>query len=143
MNENINPETGEIITGPAEIVPTPDVSITPSHGMGAVPEGLKSYLWKPGQSGNPAGRPKKTEQEKELMDQIRSLGPKTYEAMKTMLENGKTPAVAKVKLIEIILAYILGKPDVNVKLTNVTDASVEAQERIVALVRDIRIKPRG
>ena len=104
-----------------------------------LPEAMEKYKWQKGISGNPSGRPKKTEEEKALMQQIRTLGPKTYEAMNEMLESKRTPAVAKVKLIEIILAYILGKPDSTVKLETTAEQTIEASERIERIVRSIRI----
>lgn len=110
-----------------------------NQGVRKLPEAMEKYKWQKGISGNPSGRPKKTEEEKALMQQIRTLGPKTYETMNEMLESKRTPAVAKVKLIEIILAYILGKPDSTVKLETTAEQTIEASERIERIVRSIRI----
>lgn len=99
-----------------------------------------SHWFTPGISGNPSGRPKKTEEEKELLRNIRSLGPKTYAAMVKMLDSERTSAIAKVKLIEIILSYVLGKPESSVKLSVDVGDTVELSEtRIQALIQTIKI----
>ena len=95
--------------------------------------------FQPGQSGNPSGRPKKTEEEKEALERIRRLAPDVADYMRSLLDNPRTPAVAKVRILEIILERTYGKPESSIKLTT-AQQSVEASEaRIQALVRSIRI----
>ena len=97
-----------------------------------------------GQCANPGGKRKETDEEKqarkEMMEQIRSLGPRTYAAMLALLDNPRTQAMAKVKLIEIILSYIVGKPESKVDLKVTTEEHVITSEtRIQALIQSIRI----
>jgi hypothetical protein len=104
------------------------------------PSEWPAHWFTPGISANPAGRPKKTEEEKELLRNIKSLGPKTYAAMVSMLDSERVSAVAKVKLIEIILSYILGKPESSVKLSVDIGDTVEISEtRIQALIQTIKV----
>jgi hypothetical protein len=94
--------------------------------------------WVPGQSGNPSGRPKMTQEQKDMMDSIRSLGPKCYKAMETILDGNS--ALAKVKIVEIILSYILGKPESNIKVDISTEEKIAQSElRIAALVQSIKL----
>ena len=39
---------------------------------------IQEYLipWQPGQSGNPSGKPKMTEEQKQVMEEIKKLGPR-------------------------------------------------------------------
>ena len=101
-------------------------------------------LWQPGQSGNPSGRPKKSEEEKALqatlMEGIRSLGEDTIASIKKIINpDNKCQAMARVKMIEIILAYILGKPSSEVKLSVSADEMAKDSEiRIAALIQAVR-----
>ena len=81
--------------------------------------------FKPGQSGNPAGRPKKTKEEEVLLDRLKHLTPMALEQMEKMLKSERVAALAKVRIIEIILERTFGKVESNVKVTN-TQESVEA-----------------
>ena len=103
-----------------------------------------SHLWPKGVSGNPSGRPKKSEEEKqlatELMSGIKNLGPMTLAAIEKILNpDNKVQAMARVKMIEIILSYIVGKPSSEIKLSVSTEEMAEASEiRIAALVQAVR-----
>jgi hypothetical protein len=102
----------------------------------------KGFL--PGVSGNPAGRPKKTEEEKQLakkvMSGLQGLGDMTIESIEKILDpKNKCQAMARVKMIEIILAYLLGKPSAEVKLNISADEMAEDSEiRIAALIQAVR-----
>ena len=97
--------------------------------------------FKPGQSGNPAGRPKRSEEEKEVLEKIRDLAPKAVEMLsKIIAPDSKASPYAKLQAIDIILNRTLGKPESSVKLTTAAQ-SVEASEaRIAALISRIRIE---
>ena len=83
--------------------------------------------FKPGQSGNPGGRPKKTKEEEALLEELKELTPLALQKMKKMLENDHVAALAKVRIIEIILERTFGKVVSAVKVTN-TQESVEAAQ---------------
>ena len=125
--DDLEPITAEVSSEPQRL----------SKKGNPIPKGF--VLWEPGQSGNPAGRPKMTKEEKELWDNIRKLGPKTYATMVKILDNERGQTMAKVRLIEIILGYILGKPESNVNLNvNVEERIHSSELRIAALVQSIK-----
>ena len=89
--------------------------------------------YKPGQSGNPAGRPKKTREEEALLEQLKQLTPLALEKMKGMLENDRVAALAKVRIIEIILERTFGKVENPVKVTNAQESIEQAQAELDAI----------
>jgi len=97
--------------------------------------------FKPGQSGNPSGRPKKSNEEKEVLEKIRELAPRAVDMLASIIsKDSKASPYAKLQAIDIILNRTLGKPESAIKLTTAAQ-SVEASEaRIAALVSRIRIE---
>lgn len=93
----------------------------------------------PGQSPNPGGRPKKTEEERDALEEIRKLAPGVADKMKEMLDSSRVPAIAKVRILEIILERTFGKPETSLKLTTAQQSVEAAQARIAAIVSRIRI----
>ena len=80
-----------------------------------------------GQSGNPTGKKKATQEELDAMQAIRDLAPQVAPKMKELLDAARIPAVAKVRILEIILERTFGKVESAVKVTN-TQESVEAAQ---------------
>ena len=95
--------------------------------------------FKPGQSGNPSGRPKKTGEEKEVLESLKALGPKAVEAAESILSSERVSAVAKVQVISLILSYAVGKPETIVKLNTSQQNLTASEARIDALISRIRI----
>ena len=130
-------------TGVPEVVltPAPDQALSSSaEGKPAVSERYPNRF-KPGQSGNPAGRPKRTDAEKDILEQIKSLAPRAVEMLaKIIAPDSKASPYAKLQAIDIILNRTLGKPESSVKLTTAAQ-SVEASEaRIAAMISRIKIE---
>ena len=63
--------------------------------------------FKPGQSGNPSGRPKRTAEEAETLDQIKRLSKRVPGLLRELLKTGSP--VIKLKCIELILDRTYGK----------------------------------
>ena len=99
----------------------------------------KNGQFLPGQSGNPSGRSKQTEEEKDALEEIRKLAPGVADKMKELLNNPRVPAIAKVRILEIILERTYGKPETALKLTTAQQSVEAAQARIAAIVSQIRI----
>lgn len=76
-----------------------------------------SGSFKPGQSGNPKGRPKQTPQQKEALQAIRELAGTAAHELKKMLEDEKTPPAQRVKVIEMILERAYGRPEAKVEVS--------------------------
>ena len=89
--------------------------------------------FKPGKSGNLAGRPKKTKEEEVLLDRLKNLTPMALDQMEKMLKSERIAALAKVRIIEIILERTFGKVESNVKVTNTQESIESAAAELEAL----------
>ena len=96
--------------------------------------------FKPGQSGNPAGRPKKSDEEKEALEKIKALAPDVARIMKEMLASPRVAAVAKVRILEIILERTYGKPENSIRLMNAQQSVEASAARIMATISQVRIE---
>ena len=93
-----------------------------------------------GQSGNPSGKKKATQEELDALEEIRKLAPGVAAKMTELLNNPRVPAIAKVRILEIILERTYGKPETALKLTTAQQSVEAAQARIAAIVSRIRIE---
>ena len=100
-------------------------------------EQKKPYLFQPGQSGNPSGRPKRTREEKDALDAIRTLAPDAVEKLKALLNSPKTSPAVKVRICELILDRTYGKSESAVKLTSVQQNVEQSRDYILSLVSQI------
>lgn len=62
-----------------------------------------------GSSGNPSGRPKRSDVEIEVVQAICELAPKAVEALKTLIEAEDTPPNVRMKAIETVIERCCGK----------------------------------
>ncbi len=95
----------------------------------------KKNLFKPGISGNPSGRPKRTEEETQALEEIRKLAPTAVAKMAEMLRNKKTPSVVKVKICEIILDRTYGKAPASLNVSSDIAKIESSRAYILSLVQ--------
>lgn len=65
--------------------------------------------FQPGQSGNPKGRPKQTQEQKDALQMIRSLAPQAAERLKAIIEDDHVRPETQLRAIEIIFERTYGK----------------------------------
>ena len=63
-----------------------------------------------GQSGNPSGRPKQTQEQKDALAMIKELAPVAVEWLLEILTNEKTKPETRLRAIEMVLDRAYGKP---------------------------------
>ena len=74
-----------------------------------------------GKSGNPNGRPKQTQEQKDALAMIRELAPVAVERLRDIICDTSIKADTQLKAIEIILERTYGKPntiDINIENRN-------------------------
>ncbi len=94
----------------------------------------------PGKSANPGGRPKMTEDERDALEEIKKLAPGVADRMVALLDNARTPAIAKVRILEIILERTFGKPETAVKLNADIQNNEASRARLEAIAARIRLE---
>lgn len=82
-------------------------------------------VWKPGQSGNPSGRPKSTREQLEALDAARKGSARAMRQAVRMVEDGD-PKIA-LAAMKIVLEYGLGKPTQVVDVTQRTEHDVPTE----------------
>ncbi len=99
--------------------------------------------FKPGQSGNPAGRPKLTAEAREALEQIKTLTPLAYKEMRRILESKTASLYAKIQVINIVLDRTYGRPESSVQITNSSQSMEASLAHIQALVAQVKIVAEG
>ena len=69
-----------------------------------------STSFKPGQSGNPNGRPKQTQEQKDALAMIKDLAPAAVERLGEILMDAHTRPETRLRAIEMVLDRVYGKP---------------------------------
>ena len=69
----------------------------------------KNGRFQKGESGNPQGRPKRSDVEIQIIQAICELAPQAVSALKTMLESDETPPNVRMKAIETVIERCCGK----------------------------------
>lgn len=72
--------------------------------------------FKPGQSGNPGGRPKKTQEQKDALQAIRDLAPDAVKVLKDMLYGEGVPPAQRLRAAELIFDRAYGKAEAKVDM---------------------------
>ena len=94
-----------------------------------------------GSSGNPQGRPKRSEAETELMQSIVSLSQLAYTTLKALLEDETTPANIRFRAVELVIDRICGKPMTGKELDDYeTTPRIDINSPFVQLLSDALIK---
>jgi plasmid stability protein len=91
-----------------------------------------STSFKPGQSGNPKGRPKQTPEQQDALQAIRNLAPEAAEVLHNMLTGEDVPYPQKLKAAELILERTYGKADARVEVTARDNKIMEEVRRRMA-----------
>ena len=94
----------------------------------------------PGKSPNPGGRPKMSEDDRDALQEIRKLAPGVADKMTELLNNPRVPAIAKVRILEIILERTYGKPETSVRLNSEAQSAEAARARLEAIAARIRLE---
>lgn len=84
--------------------------------MAAISEKRARGIGRPfekGKSGNPKGRPKQTQEQKDALAMIRDLAPEAAECLRDIIRDPKVKVEAKLKAIEIIFDRTYGKAYAN------------------------------
>lgn len=66
-----------------------------------------------GQSGNPKGRPKQTQEQKDALAMIRALAPEAAERLREIIRDPNVKVDAQLRAIEIVLERTYGKAYAN------------------------------
>lgn len=74
----------------------------------------KTGTFMPGVSGNPSGRPRRTAEQREAMEQIKELAQDAPEILRKLMHSPKTAPALKLRCAEIVLDRIYGKPRQNI-----------------------------
>ena len=80
-----------------------------------------------GKSGNPSGRPKRTQEQKDALEIIRSLTPLAVERLREIITNDNIKVDAQLRAIEIILDRTYGKAHI-VEISASDDMLARARE---------------
>lgn len=91
--------------------------------------------FKPGQSGNPSGRPKKTQEQEDALAAIRDLAPQASTVLMEVMSNPSAPPAARLKAVEMILDRTYGKPDMAVKVEDPKNDVLASIRKEVARIK--------
>jgi hypothetical protein len=89
--------------------------------------------FKPGQSGNPSGRPKLPEDVKHVRELAREYTQEAVDALVTVLRGESSSAGAKVSAAQALLDRGWGKAEANVNMTVKRDAKEMTDDELAAI----------
>lgn len=86
----------------------------------------KTGRFKPGKTGNPGGRPKRTQEQKDALAEIRDLAPTAAATLKEIMTGKGYQTASRVKAAEIVLNRTYGMPNASVKLESFDFSALDA-----------------
>jgi len=89
--------------------------------------------FKPGTSGNPGGRPKKTAAELKAVEKMKKLTPEAVDVVEGILKNSKASFYARLQAAQIIFDRAMGRPDTFLKVDNAEQSVVASSARLQSL----------
>lgn len=88
----------------------------------------------PGESGNPGGRPRLKQEQRDALEAIRDLAPQTPAILSAIMADAGAPPAQRLKAVEMILDRTYGKPDMAVRLEDPkTDVLAEIREEVAQI----------
>lgn len=96
--------------------------------------------FKKGQSGNPSGRPKKTQEQNDALAAIRDLAPKAATVLQEIMADPNAPAAARIRAAVEVLDRTFGKAEMPLK---VDDAKRDTLSDIRSDVEKIKAAVKG
>lgn len=97
----------------------------------------KTGRFQKGQSGNPRGRPKTTQEQKDALQQIRDMAPRAAEEMQRILDDPDSPQALKLRVAEMVFDRAFGKPRQEVEMQS-TVLSAEAKADLDRLLEETK-----
>ena len=79
------------------------------------------------------------DEQMDSLEEIRKMVPDVVNQIERMMHDDRTPAMVKVRLMEMVLERTFGRPEASVKLTTAQQGVEAAQARIAAIVERIKI----
>ena len=79
------------------------------------------------------------DEQMDSLEVIRKMVPDVVSQIERMMHDDRTPAMVKVRLMEMVLERTYGRPEASVKLTTAQQGVEAAQARIAAIVERIKI----
>jgi hypothetical protein len=89
--------------------------------------------FKPGTSGNPGGRPKKTAAELKAVEKMKKLTPEAVDVVEGILKNSKASFYARLQAAQIIFDRAMGRPDTFLKVYNAEQSVAASSARLQSL----------
>ena len=89
--------------------------------------------FKPGTSGNPGGRPKKTAAELKAVEKMKKLTPEAVDVVEGILKNAKASFYARLQAAQIIFDRAMGRPDTFLKVDSAEQSVQASSARLQSL----------
>ena len=74
----------------------------------------------------------------EIKTRLSGIAPEVLNDMMMVLQEEKTPAAAKVRIYEIVLDRLMGKPEATIRLEDNTEDMEEAERFVEMMAEEIR-----